>query len=58
MNVSMENFVNNTNDLLDKHATFKKISKYKLKTRLNHGQLQLFKSKSLLKIPYLKNASS
>ena len=24
MNVSMENFVNNVNDLLDKHAPFKK----------------------------------
>ena len=24
VNVSMENFVNNMNDLLDKHATFKK----------------------------------
>ena len=31
VNVSMENFVNNMNDLLDKHAPFKKISKYKLK---------------------------
>ena len=29
VNVSMENFVNNMNDLLDKHALFKKISKYK-----------------------------
>ena len=27
----MENFVNNMNDLLDKDAPFKKISKYKLK---------------------------
>ena len=31
VNVSMENFVNNMNDLLDKHAPFKKINKYKLK---------------------------
>ena len=31
VNVSMENFVDNRNDLLDKHALFKKISKYKLK---------------------------
>ena len=32
VNVSMKNFVNNMNDLLDKHAPFKKkISKYKLK---------------------------
>ena len=31
VNVSMENFVNNMNDLLDKHVPFKKISKYKLK---------------------------
>ena len=31
MNVSMENFVNNMNELLDKHASFKKIRKYKLK---------------------------
>ena len=29
VDVSMENFVNNMNDLLDKHALFKKISKYK-----------------------------
>ena len=27
----MENFVNNLNDLLDKHAPLKKISKYELK---------------------------
>ena len=31
VNVSMENVVNDMNDLLDKHAPFKKISKYKLK---------------------------
>ena len=31
VNVSMENFVNNMNDLRDKHAPFKKITKYKLK---------------------------
>ena len=31
VNFSMENFVNNMNDLLDKHAPFKKLSKYKLK---------------------------
>ena len=31
VNVSIENSVNNINDLLDKHAPFKKISKYKLK---------------------------
>ena len=31
VNVSIENLVNNMNDLLDKHAPFKKISKYKLK---------------------------
>ena len=30
-NVSLENFANNMNDLLDKHAPFKKISKFKLK---------------------------
>ena len=30
VNVSMENFVNNMNDLPDKHAPFKKISEYKL----------------------------
>ena len=33
VNVSVENFVNNMNDLLDKHALFKKISKYKLKCK-------------------------
>ena len=31
VNVSVENFVNNMNDLLDKYAPFKKISKYNLK---------------------------
>ena len=31
VNVSMENFVHNMNDLLDKHDPFKKISKYNLK---------------------------
>ena len=31
VNVAMENFANNMNDFLDKHAQFKKISKYKLK---------------------------
>ena len=31
VNESMENFVNYMNDLLDKRAPFKKISKYKLK---------------------------
>ena len=30
VNVSMEKFVNNMNDLPDKHAPFKKISEYKL----------------------------
>ena len=30
-NISMENVVNNLNNLLDQHAKFKKISKYKLK---------------------------
>ena len=29
VNVSMGDFVDNMNDLLDKHAPFKKISKYK-----------------------------
>ena len=29
--MSIENFVNNMNGLLDRHAQFKKISKYKLK---------------------------
>ena len=33
VNVSIENFVNNMNDLLDKCAPFKKISKYKLKLK-------------------------
>ena len=31
VNVSMKSFVNNMSHLLDKHAPFKKISKYKLK---------------------------
>ena len=47
VNVSMENFVNNMNDLRDKHAPFKKITKYKLK----------FKTKPWI-IPYLEDTSS
>ena len=31
VNLAMENFVNNMNDLLDKYGPLKKISKYKLK---------------------------
>ena len=31
VSLAMENFVNNMNDLLDKHVPLKKISKYKLK---------------------------
>ena len=33
MNVSVENFVNDMNNLLGKHAPFKKISKYELKLK-------------------------
>ena len=47
VNVSMENFVNNMNDLLDKHAPFKKISKYKLK----------FKTKPWITPPLQKSIS-
>ena len=31
VNVSVESFVSNMNDLLDKHAPFKSLSKYKSK---------------------------
>ena len=31
VSISIENFINNMNDLLDKCTSFKKISKYKLK---------------------------
>ena len=62
----MENFVNNMNDLLDKHAPFKKISKYKLKfktkpwitTALQKSisvKNSLFKKYIRLKIPVKKN---
>ena len=47
VNVSMENFVDNRNDLLDKHALFKKISKYKLK----------FKTKSCITAALQKSIS-
>ena len=66
VNVSMENFVNNMNDLLDKHAPFKKISKYKLKFKTKPwitAALQksisiknsLFKKYIKLKSPVKKN---
>ena len=66
VNVSMENVVNNMIDLLDKHATFKKISKYKLKFKTKPwiaAALQksisiknaLFKKYIKLKIPVQKN---
>ena len=66
VNVSMENFVNNMNDLLDKHAPFKKISKYKLKFKTKPwitAALQksisiknsLFKKYIRLKSPVKKN---
>ena len=66
MNVSVGNFVNNTNDLLDKHVPFKKISKYKLTFRTNPwitAALQksisiknaLFKRYIKLKSPVKKN---
>ena len=35
VNVSMESFVNNINDLPDKHVPFKKISQYELKFKTN-----------------------
>ena len=66
VNVSMENFVNNMNDLLDRHAPFKKISKYKLKFKTKPwitAALQksisiknsLFKKYIKLKSPVKKN---
>ena len=58
VNVSMVNFVNNMNDLLDKHAPFKKISKYKLKFKTKPWITPVFKSQFLLKMPYLKDTSS
>ena len=65
VNVSMENLVN-MNDLLDKHAPFKKISKYKLKFKTKPwitAALQksisiknaLFKGYIKLKSPVKKN---
>ena len=47
VNVSTENFVKSMNDLLDKDATFKKISKYKLK----------FKTKPLITAALQKSIS-
>ena len=66
VNVSMENFVNNINDLLDKHVPFKKISKCELKFKTNAwitAALQksisiknaLFKRYIKLKSPVRKN---
>ena len=66
VNVSMENFVDNMNDLLDKHAPFRKISKYKLKFKTKPwitAALQksisiknaLFKRYMKLKTPVKKN---
>ena len=37
VNVSMQNFVNNMNDLLGKHSPFTKISQYKLKFKTKQG---------------------
>ena len=47
MNVSTENLVNNMNDLLDKHASFKKISKYRLKFKTKPWITALQKSISI-----------
>ena len=58
VNVSMENFVNNMNDLLDKYAPFKKISKYKLKFKTKPCLTAVLQKSISIKIPYLKNTSS
>ena len=58
VNVSMENFVNNMNELLDKYAPFKKISKYKLKFKTKPCLVVVLQKSISIKIPYLKNTSS
>ena len=58
VNVSMESFVNNMNDLLEKYAPFKKISKYKLKFKTKPCITAALQKSISIKIPYLKNTSS
>ena len=56
--MSMENFVNNMNDLLDRHAPFKKISKYKLKFKTKPWITAALQKSVSIKMPYLKDTSS
>ena len=58
VNVSMENFVNNMNDLLDKHASFKRISRYKLKFKTKPWITAALQKSISIKMPYLKGKSS
>ena len=57
VNVSMENFVNNMNDLLDKHTPFKKIRKYKLKFKTKPWMAAALQNSISIKMPYLKDTS-
>ena len=56
--MSMEHFVNNVNDLLDKHAPFIKISKYKLKFKTKPWTTAALQKSVSIKNFYLKNTSS
>ena len=58
VNVSMENFVNNMNDLLDKHAPFKKIRKYKSKFKTKPWIAAALQNSISIKMCYLKDTSS
>ena len=58
INESVEEFVNNLNDLIDKHILFKKISYCKLKFKTKPWILHFFKNQFLFKMCHFKNASS
>ena len=62
INVSMENFVNNMNDLLNMHAPLKKISKYMLKSKtkswVTAGLQKLISVKNALFKRYIKFKST
>ena len=58
VDVSMKNFVNNMNDLLDKHAPFKKISKRKLKFKTKPWITAALQKPISIKDSYLNDTSS
>ena len=58
VNVSMENFVNNMNDLRDKQASFKRISRYKLKFKTKPWVTAALQKSISIKMSYLKGKSS